>query len=272
LEVITRVADLRNRLDKESSVGFVPTMGALHNGHKALIDRARAENRVVVVSIFVNPTQFLEGEDFSKYPRTFDKDREVCRLSGVDYIFLPDVDEVYFSDELSILAPKERGFTLEGFHRIGHFNGMLQIVLKLLNIVQPQNAYFGKKDAQQLALIQQMVKELFLRVNIVPVDIIRDRDGLALSSRNRYLSHSERDRALAIPKSLEIGSKLIMSGERSTSVIINRMLNALQELDIDYVEIVRRDFQNIESVEIGNSIILVAVRVGNTRLIDNMFV
>lgn len=272
MKIIEKISELKTILKEEKSIGFVPTMGALHNGHKALIDRAREENSVVVISIFVNPTQFLEGEDFSKYPRALEKDSEIARLSGVDYIFLPSVDEIYFEDELSILAPKERGFILEGLQRVGHFNGVLQIVLKLFNIVKPHRAYFGKKDAQQLALIQQMVRELFLDIEIVSVDIVRDRDGLALSSRNIYLSKEEREKALSIPNSLKIASKMVMSGERCIDIIKNAISKELRELNVEYISIMRRDFKPIEKIEVGNTIILLAVKVGSTRLIDNIWI
>jgi len=272
LKIVKNIQELKTYLKHNHNIGFVPTMGALHNGHKALIDRAKKENQTVVVSIFVNPTQFLDGEDFSKYPRTFERDSKICKLSGVDYLFYPNIQEVYFKDELLILAPKKRGFILDGLKRVGHFNGVLQVVLKLLNIVNPSKAYFGKKDAQQLILIQQMVKELFLDIKIVPVEIIRDRDMLALSSRNIYLSKDERAKALAIPKSLEMVSKLIMNGERDSNIVIENILNSMQNLDIEYVEVLKRDLEQIEKIEIGNTVILIAVKVGKTRLIDNLWI
>jgi len=272
MKIVKNIYELKSLLKNSNSIGFVPTMGALHNGHKALIDKAREENRIVVLSIFVNPTQFLEGEDFSKYPRTVEKDSEIARIAGVDYLFLPSADDIYFKDELSILAPKERGFILEGFHRVGHFNGVLQIVLKLFNIVKPHRAYFGKKDAQQLALIQQMVKELFLDIEIVPIEIVRDSDGLALSSRNIYLSKEERKKALAIPNSLKKASKMVMSGERAIDKIRDAIDRELEDIDVEYISIVGRDFKPIEMVEIGNTIILIAGKVGSTRLIDNIWI
>jgi len=247
-------------------------MGALHNGHKSLIDKARNENQIVVISIFVNPTQFLEGEDFSEYPRTFEKDSEICRLSEVDVIFYPNPNELYFSDEVSILAPKRNGFILDGMKRVGHFNGVLQVVLKLLNIVKPNKAYFGKKDAQQVILIQEMVKQLFLDIEIIPAEIVRDSDGLALSSRNIYLSKDERKKALAIPKSLELASKSIMQGEREISKIRNIIFETLKDTEIDYIEIRKRNLSRLEKIEISNTIILIAVKIGKTRLIDNIWI
>ena len=258
----------------DGSVGFVPTMGALHEGHLSLIKRARQENDFVVVSIFVNPTQFLEGEDLDKYPRKDEADKKICEIAGVDLLFMPTIDSIYNEDELLISAPKIRGYILEGAKRAGHFDGVLQIVMKLLNIVKPTNAYFGKKDAQQLALITQMVKDYFMSVNIVPCEIVRDSDGLALSSRNVYLNDSERKRALSLSKALKEASMLISKGELNVDIIKQKMQDILLEnVDkLDYVAIVDRGFNKLEKVEIGNSIILVAAFVGTTRLIDNIWV
>lgn len=274
MKICRSVAELEKYLQNcsTSSIGFVPTMGALHNGHKALIDRAREENEIVVLSIFVNPTQFLEGEDFDKYPRTLEKDIEIAKLAGVDCLFTPTTDQLYFDDEVAILAPKIRGYILEGKERIGHFNGVLQIVLKLFNIVKPHRAYFGKKDTQQLILIQQMVRDLFLDIEIVPVETVRDLDGLALSSRNIYLSKSERAKALAIPNSLKLASKMVMGGERDIEKIREAISKELQDLEVEYIAIVDRKLQPIQRVEVGNTIILLAVRVGSTRLIDNIWI
>jgi len=202
----------------KGSVGFVPTMGALHEGHLSLIRQARKENEFVVVSIFVNPTQFLEGEDLDAYPRKEKADLKICELSGVDVIFMPTVEMMYEPDELSITAPAVRGFILEGTKRPGHFDGMLQVVMKLLNLIaynQPTEfrAYFGKKDAQQLVLIEQMVRNYFINVQIIPCDIVRDADGLALSSRNLYLSKEERLKALSLSRSLRRATEMIMKKE-----------------------------------------------------------
>jgi len=259
------------------SVGFVPTMGALHEGHLSLIRKAREENDKVIVSIFVNPTQFLEGEDLDKYPRRDEADIKICELSGVDILFMPSIDMMYDRDELSISAPAIRGFILEGTKRAGHFNGVLQIVMKLFNLVlynRPAKlrAYFGKKDAQQLVLIWQMVKNYFLNIEIVPCDIIRDSDGLALSSRNVYLSKEERSKALAISRSLKRASKLVMQNELNSAKIIDEMYKVLSKLEVEYIAIVNREFKQIDNVEIGDTIILVASLVGTTRLIDNIWI
>ncbi len=262
------------RAKLNGKVGFVPTMGALHNGHISLIKKAKEQNDFVVVSIFVNPTQFLEGEDLDKYPRKDKEDIQICQNEGVDILFMPTIDSIYNKDELIIMAPKIRGFILEGAKRAGHFDGVLQIVMKLFNIVKPTNAYFGKKDAQQLALISQMVKDYFLDVNIVPCEIIRDSDGLALSSRNVYLSDSDRKRALSLNQSLNLAKSLIEQGEMDVKIIIAKMSDILvKSIDkIDYIAVVNREFKQINKIQKDNSIILVAGYVGTTRLIDNLWI
>ena len=257
----------------QGSIGFVPTMGALHQGHLSLIQRAREQNDHLIVSVFVNPTQFLEGEDLDAYPRREEADRMICERAGVDILFMPSIDQMYESDELSIGAPAVRGYILEGQKRPGHFDGMLQVVMKLLNLSGADRAYFGKKDAQQLSLITQMVRNYFMGVEIVPCEIVRDEKGLALSSRNAYLSSEEKERALALSRSLKRATKLVMAGEHNTKTIKKEMLDILKETDrVDYAAIVDRDFRAIEEVEIGNTIILVAAWVGKTRLIDNIWI
>jgi len=261
------------RGEVSSSVGFVPTMGALHEGHISLIRRARQECETLVVSIFVNPTQFLEGEDLDNYPRKDEADIEICKLAGVDILFMPTIEQMYESDELSIGAPMLRGYTLEGAKRPGHFDGMLQIVLKLLLLTRATRAYFGKKDAQQLSLITQMVQNYFVSTEIVPCDIVRDSGGLALSSRNTYLSSEERGRALALSRSLQRATNLIISGNLNAPELKSQMLEVLwDETIVEYVAIVDKSFKEIDRVEIGNSIILVAAWVGKTRLIDNIWI
>jgi len=260
----------------KGSVGFVPTMGALHEGHLSLIRQARKENDFVVVSIFVNPTQFLEGEDLDAYPRKEEADSKICELSGVDVIFMPTTEMMYEHDELGITAPMVRGFILEGTKRPGHFDGMLQVVMKLLNLMaynKPTTfrAYFGKKDAQQLSLIEQMVRNYFINVQIVPCDIVRDIDGLALSSRNVYLSKEERVKALSLSRSLKKATEMVLKKELNVKRIATAMREVLCEVDVEYVALVNRRFEAIEEVEIGNTIILVAAGVGKTRLIDNLW-
>jgi len=272
MKIISNPLELKDFLKHNTTtVGFVPTMGALHEGHATLIRKARQNNELVIVSIFVNPTQFLKGEDLDKYPKKDDADKKICELAGVDILFFPHANDIYGDDEVSLVAPSVRGFTLEGFSRPGHFNGVLTVVMKLLNIVNPTNAYFGKKDAQQLNLIMLMVKQLFMSVNIVAVDTIKESDGLAMSSRNVYLSKDERVKALKISQSLNEASKMIKKNILNSAEIIKKMRIILSGLEIFYVEILNRDFELIESVEIGNSIILVEVKVGETRLLDNIW-
>ena len=260
----------------QGSVGFVPTMGALHEGHLSLIRQAREANDYVVVSIFVNPTQFLEGEDLEQYPRKEEADKKICQLAKVDVLFMPSVEMMYESDELRIEAPARRGYILEGAKRPGHFDGMLQVVMKLLNLIayhKPSafRAYFGKKDAQQLVLIQQMVRSYFLNVEIVPCEIVRDSDGLALSSRNLYLTEEERTRALSLSRSLKRASKMVMQGIYDVEAIRSEMRQVMADVEIEYIAFVNRSFEPIISIEIGNTIVLVAAKVGKTRLIDNLW-
>jgi pantoate--beta-alanine ligase len=272
LKIISTPAELKKELKKQnSSVGFVPTMGALHEGHISLIKRAKEQNQLVVVSIFLNPTQFLKEEDLDKYPKKDEADKKICELSGVDILFFPQVTDMYGIDEVTINAPKVRGFVLEGSSRPSHFNGVLTVVMKLLNIVNPTRAYFGKKDAQQLNLISLMVKQLFMDVEIVPVDTVREKDGLALSSRNVYLTQAHRQEALKISSSLRSATALVTRGVLNSKEIRANMVEILAPLEIFYVEILDRDFNQIQKVEIGNTIILVEVKVGDTRLLDNLW-
>jgi pantoate--beta-alanine ligase len=268
------IAELREAKSAlQGTIGFVPTMGALHKGHLSLIQKARAENDHLIVSIFVNPTQFLEGEDLDAYPRREEADRKICELAKADILFMPTVDQMYEHDELGIGAPAIRGYILEGQKRPGHFDGMLQIVMKLLNLTGADNAYFGKKDAQQLALIMQMVKNYFMDVKIIPCEIVRDEKGLALSSRNAYMSEEEKVRALCLSRSLKRATKLIMGGKLDTVSIREEMLEVLKEADeVEYVAIVDRAFRPLEKVELGNTMILVAAWVGKPRLIDNIWI
>ncbi len=265
-----KLQEYRNSLNKR--VGFVPTMGALHEGHISLIKRSIKENDYTIVSIFVNPTQFLAGEDLDSYPSKIEADLKICSMAGVDMVFLPQVEDIYQKNELNITAPEIKGFILEGYKRPHHFDGVLQIVLKLLNITKPTNAYFGKKDAQQLFLITKMASNLFLDTNIVACDIVRESDGLALSSRNVYLSSQERIKALLLSKSLKKSSKLIIEGEKNSKKIKKNMRDILSECEIEYIEIVDRDFNLINTIELNNTIILVAAKVGTTRLIDNIWI
>ena len=259
------------RKSLKGSVGFVPTMGALHQGHLELIKKAREENDNVIVSIFVNPTQFLPGEDLDKYPRRLEADFEICKRAGVDAVFTPNAENMYSEDEILIKAPKVKGYILEGFFRAGHFDGVLQVVNKLFNITKPTRAYFGKKDAQQLYLINQMVKNFFFDIEIIPVDTIREKDGLALSSRNVYLSPKERKRALSISKALKKAAKL-SSKTNDINEIKQEMLKILDVDELQYIAFVDREFNYIDKIIPGNTIILIAAFVGSTRLIDNIWI
>eukprot|EP01029_Cantina_marsupialis_P021775 TRINITY_DN527337_c0_g1_i1.p1 TRINITY_DN527337_c0_g1~~TRINITY_DN527337_c0_g1_i1.p1 ORF type:complete len:247 (-),score=38.12 TRINITY_DN527337_c0_g1_i1:74-814(-) len=245
-------------------------MGALHNGHISLIKKARQENEVVFVSIFVNPTQFLPGEDLDAYPRKEQADIKICEMCKVDYLFMPEISSMYSKEEVLVKAPVN-SYILEGKTRPGHFDGVLQVVLKLFNLVQPTNAYFGKKDAQQLTLIQQMVSDFFLDINVIACDIVREADGLAQSSRNVYLTATQRKDALLISKSLYSAASLIAKKEKNIEVIKNKMYEVMSELDVEYIAIVDRNFRDLKEIETGNTIILVVARFDNTRLLDNIW-
>lgn len=272
MKIISNPLELKEYLKTvEGTIGFVPSMGALHEGHISLIKKAREQNDILVVSLFLNPTQFLKGEDLDNYPSRDEADRKICSMAHVDVLFLPTKEGMYSEDEASIMAPKVRGYVLEGATRPGHFSGVLTVVMKLLNLVNPTRAYFGKKDAQQLNLIMAMVKEFFMDVEIVPMDTVRDSDGLAKSSRNAYLSKEERVQALKISKSLYEASKMVSKNIHDIEAIKKEMRTILAPLKIAYVEILNRDFQIIKELEVGNSIILVEAFVGETRLLDNLW-
>ena len=271
MQILKTIEELQiARKNINGTVGFVPTMGALHNGHISLIKKAREENDIVIVSIFVNPTQFLPTEDLDAYPRKDEADKRICQMCKVDYVFMPEISTMYSQEEVLVKAPN-KSYILEGKTRPGHFDGVLRVVLKLFNLTQPTNAYFGKKDAQQLSLIMQMVKDLFLPINIVPCEIIREDDGLALSSRNIYLDATQRKDALLISKSLYMAGSLIASGERNINAVENKLYSIMQTLDVEYVAIVDREFNELKVVEPKNTIILVVARFGNTRLLDNIW-
>ncbi len=269
--LVRKVKELREVL-KGKEVGFVPTMGYLHEGHLALIRRAREENPFVVVSIYVNPTQFGKGEDFERYPRDLERDLKICKKEGVDVVFAPTDEEVYPFGYLTEVHVKGISEVLEGKFRPNHFKGVATVVLKLLNIVRPRRAYFGEKDYQQLKLVEKMVRDLFLDVEIVAVKTVRDKDGLALSSRNTYLSEEERKSALSLYKSLLLAKELIEKGERDAKKIKEKMREFILSFEkvkkIDYVEITDKELNPKDFVEEGDRILL-AVWVGNTRLIDN---
>jgi pantoate--beta-alanine ligase len=255
-----------------ANVGFVATMGALHTGHLSLIERAKNENDFVVVSIFINPTQFREGEDFNRYPRKLEADSVLCKAAGVNLLFTPNVEDIYGNDEPTIKAPTITGHILEGKFREEHFDGVLTIVMKLFNIVQPNRAYFGKKDAQQAILITKMTNAFFFNIEIALCETVRENGGLALSSRNIYLSKSEKSEAFKLSKALFEASKLIKQNEIRALAIIQVITEVLKPLPIDYIAIVDRELKAIETIKKGETIILIAARAGTTRLIDNMWI
>lgn len=255
------------------SVGLVPTMGYLHEGHESLIKRSVAENDITVVSIFVNPMQFGPKEDLASYPRDLEADTRLCQEAGANLIFHPEASEMYHEDFVSYVDVNGLTNALCGLSRPGHFRGVCTVVTKLFNIVSPDKAYFGEKDAQQLAVIKRMVDDLNMDIEIVGCPIIREADGLAKSSRNTYLSPVSRQESLIISKSIFMGKKLIEDGERSGAKVIQAIkdsINTSSIMDIDYVEIVNGlTMESIEELK-GEILCAVAVRVnGEARLIDN---
>lgn len=256
-------------------VALVPTMGYLHEGHKSLIDRARKENDKVVVSIFVNPMQFGPNEDLEAYPRDLERDSKICKDSGVDLIFHPEVEEMYGPDfhgfvDMTVLPEK-----LCGASRPVHFKGVQTVVAKLFHIIPADRAYFGQKDAQQLAIIRRMVIDLNFDIEIIGCPIVREEDGLAKSSRNTYLSEEERKQAVILNQSLDEAMQAIEAGEKDAAKvkeIITNKLNTCPLARIDYVEVVSFDnIQPIERIE-GAVLIAIAVYIGTTRLIDNRII
>jgi len=254
-------------------IGLVPTMGALHEGHLSLIRRARAETSFVVVSIFVNPTQFGPHEDLSSYPRPFERDVELCKREGVDVIFAPDASTIYPPAYTTFVEVAQLSERLEGAFRPGHFRGVATVVLNLFHIVAPDVAYFGQKDAQQARVILQMVRDLNVPVEIRVCPIVREPDGLALSSRNLYLSADERQRALALSRCLRAAKELIDAGERDANSVRQKMhavLESAQNVIPDYAELVDPiTFEPVQHIA-GSVLAIVAARVGKTRLIDNL--
>ncbi|HEX9829227.1 MAG TPA: pantoate--beta-alanine ligase [Bacteroidota bacterium] len=280
MHIITAVREMQEtaeQLRREGKrVGVVPTMGYLHAGHTSLIAKARELSDVVITTIFVNPTQFGPGEDFERYPRDFERDRSLAEKAGSEIIFHPDVKEMY-PEGFATYVEVEHGSTiLEGKFRPTHFRGVTTVVLKLLNITKPHVAVFGQKDAQQAFLIQKMVGELNVDVSIVVAPIVREPDGLALSSRNVYLTPSERERALQLFRSLKFAEERIRNGERSVAALrteMERMIQSAQPSQIDYIAFVRPDqFQEIEHLQPPSVLAALAVRFGKTRLIDNSII
>ena len=278
MKIIKHVSDLRVELKEcraqNQTIGLVPTMGFLHEGHLSLVKACKNKNDVTVVSIFVNPTQFGPNEDLESYPRDLNHDQELLEALGVDYIFLPQADEMY-PEGYGTSVVVESGLTerLCGASRPGHFKGVTTVVSKLSNIVHPDQAYFGQKDAQQVAVIKRMVADLNFDIEINAVPIVREFDGLAMSSRNTYLKGKLRQDALVLSMALEEAKKLIRLDKiKKVDIIINAMTNIINSVEtskIDYLEVV--DYENLQPVEIIDRKILIAmaVYIGSTRLIDN---
>ena len=276
MQIIESVAAFRQAYTHaEKPLGLVPTMGFLHEGHMALVRRAREENATAAVSIFVNPTQFGPSEDFSSYPRDMDSDLAKLEGAGVDMVFAPPVEEVYPPGFDTYVDVGRIGERLEGEHRAGHFHGVATVVCKLLTIVRPDRAYFGQKDAQQCLVVTRLNDDLNLGAEIVVCPTVRDADGLALSSRNVYLSATERKAALSLNRSLRLAQKLYGDGETDAASIRQRMRQLITEsplASIDYISIA--DAGNLAELDVMDrpALVSLAVRIGKTRLIDNVII
>jgi pantoate--beta-alanine ligase len=272
IEMLPAMAQWRQSVT--GSVGFVPTMGYLHEGHLSLVRRARAENRTVVVSIFVNPTQFGQNEDFTTYPRDLTRDLEQLAGERVDVVFIPSVEFLYPEGYKTYVSVERLTERWEGASRPGHFRGVATIVLKLFNLVRPDRAYVGQKDYQQLQVVRQMVKDFNLPVEIVGCPIIREPDGLAMSSRNAYLSFGERQAAVVLLRALKAAEARYGAGERSAEEIRRAMeavLSAEPQAQVDYVAVADPEtLEPLERVDERGAVCCLAVRIGKTRLIDNL--
>lgn len=276
MKIVTTKSDLREALapHRAKTIGFAPTMGFLHAGHMSLFRAASSENDIAVASIFVNPTQFGEGEDLDTYPRDPEGDADKCRQCGIDVLWMPETPSVYADNHSSTVQVTGPTAGLCGAKRPGHFDGVTTIVAKLFNLVQPTRAYFGQKDYQQLATIRRMVRDLDFPIDVVGMPIVREPDGLALSSRNKYLSTEERETALALSRSLAAIASLYEQGERRATVLqehLRTLLGAAEGVRVDYADVV--DAASL--TQVGNNpldgplVAAVAAFVGSTRLIDN---
>ena len=279
MKIVNTVSEARDIIKEWKknglTIGLVPTMGYLHEGHASLIRRASKENDRVIVSDFVNPTQFAPTEDLESYPRDIERDARVCEQEGADLIFHPSAEEMYFPNATTFVNMTGPSEELCGKSRPIHFRGVCTVVSKLFNIASPDKAYFGQKDAQQLAVIKRMVRDLNFDIEIVGCPIVRESDGLAKSSRNVYLSKDERNAALILHKALEEGKSMLLCGEKNAYDIKKRISDIIESeplARIDYVEIV--SFPDIERIDVINGDILaaVAVYIGKTRLIDNFII
>ncbi len=279
MEIVTTIAALRQKLAPRRRagqvIGFVPTMGYLHQGHLSLVGRAKSENDVTVVSIFVNPLQFGKNEDLEKYPRDLARDSAMLEEAGVDFLFAPGVEDMYPEPMQTVVDLPKLGSELEGEARPGHFAGVATVVTKLFNIVQPDAAYFGEKDYQQVTIIQKMVEDLAQPVRVVPVPTVREADGLACSSRNVYLSPAERAAAVIVPKTLAEAERLLLTGIRDVATLQARLIDFLRTEPLAEPEVVAirdpRTLERIETVQ-GNALVLLYVRFGKTKLLDNRII
>lgn len=276
MEVITKINEMRTRVlsvkDRKRSIGFVPTMGGLHDGHISLMRSAREENDELVVSIYLNPTQFDKNDDFENYPRQLDKDIEIIRKEKADVVFVPSTEEMYPGGFCTNVRQEKLTDFLCGKLRPGHFNGVTTIVTKLFNIIQPDRAYFGQKDYQQSAVIKRLVADLNMDIDIKVCPTVREENGLALSSRNKRLNLEERQSALCIYGSLLKARSMFASNIRDTKEIIEEMASVIKKTKhtkIDYISIVNaHTLEDLSSIN-GKALAAVAVWIGNTRLIDN---
>jgi pantoate--beta-alanine ligase len=273
MNILTTINAMRATRQKTQRLGFVPTMGALHEGHLALVRAAKAQSDVVAASIFVNPLQFGPKEDLSKYPRRFERDREMLEKEGVEILFAPSVEEMYPEKAITYVDVEGLSDKLDGKSRPGHFRGVSTVVSKLFHIVQPNLAFFGQKDAAQVAIIRRMVRDLNIPVEIVVCPIVRDPDGLAMSSRNAYLDAEQRKSALVLYRSLLYVQNLFQQGERNAATLIAAGIKIFSEepsVRLDYFEMVNPEtLEPIEEITRG-TLVAVAAYVGTTRLIDNI--
>ncbi|MDO8885661.1 pantoate--beta-alanine ligase [Candidatus Oleimmundimicrobium sp.] len=279
MKTITTIKEIRAALNQEKKsgkrIGFVPTMGYFHEGHLSLMHKAKEDCDVVVTSIFVNPTQFGPSEDFEAYPRDLKNDSKMAEEAGVDYLFLPSVEEMYPGERLTYVNVEKITKVLCGAKRPGHFQGVATVVSKLFNIIKPDFAYFGEKDYQQLVVLKKMVKGLNFDVQIVGVPTVRDKDGLAMSSRNKYLGPKEREAALILNKSLILAQEMVKNGERSSAKIKKSMTKLFEKeplVNLEYLSICDIiSLQEISGIK-GKVLIALAARVRKARLIDNIVV
>ncbi|AQM41019.1 pantoate--beta-alanine ligase [Staphylococcus cohnii] len=264
-----------NLIENNQSIGFVPTMGALHEGHLEMMSQSVMENDVTIISIFVNPLQFGPNEDFDAYPRNIDQDKIKAASVGVDYIFYPEAEEMYPEEPTIKLNAGKLATVLEGAQRPGHFNGVITVVNKLFNIIRPQRAYFGKKDAQQLAIVEKMVMDFNHPIDIIGVNTVRESDGLAKSSRNVYLTHTERQEAPALYKSLQLANEQYLQGERNSAKLIDTAKTYIEQHTSGNIETVAiYSYPELEAITRikGKIFISLAVKFSKARLIDNMII